>query len=415
MPADQGSLYGKPRAKKDNNEQTASNMAFSSQLSSLIAQGTSNAPSRGRQRPSKNPKSDIFSKQNKGSQKRAAADLLDDNRALKQVHRGTKDIGSVDTATLGRSRRRMEEKARMYDDMKKGLYLAGDSDDDDNAPIDPSDPDAYLKRLRRKEKEGLVDFDSKYANAEELKRDESDDDVASVISYEDEFGRSRRGTRAEAAEASRAKDEAAGVDSARERWRPERPDNLIYGEAVQTEAFNPDSDAALRMSHLAARRDRSPTPPENKHYNAEDEVRNRGTGFYTFSTDEEERKQQMEQLKTMREHTISKRLSAQEEAAQRKAKYEARVQKCIRFFARRKEMQEKARRERELNPSPPPDPNDMPDPELDLLPLAYRKPSYVPECVRTHARLFETIPWNPEHKKLKDPSTGGELDPKEPR
>jgi hypothetical protein len=397
MPADQDSLYGKPRAKKANNEQTASNLSFSSQLSSLIAQGTNTASSHGRQRPSKAPKSDLFSKHNKGSQKRAAADLADDNRALKQVHRSTRDLGAVDAAVLGRSRRHMEEKVRIYEDMKKGLHLHGDSDDDDT-PIDPSDPDAYLRRLRRKEKEALVDFDLKHANEQEYKQDESDDDNASIVSYEDEFGRSRRGTRAEAAEASRAKDEEAGGSAAQERWRPARPENLIYGEAVQTEAFNPDSNLASQMSHLAARRDRSPTPPEQKHYDAEEEVRNRGTGFYSFSTNAEERKKQMEDLKAMREHTIFKRTTVEERMAQRKANEQWRLKEA------RKEFDESAAkvaaedRERELNPPPPPDSNNLPNPELHFLPPWMQKPSYVPTCEKNPRRLFEHVPWTREPK-----------------
>ena len=397
MPVDQESLYGQPRSKKNNTEQTASNLAFTSQLSSLIARGTNTASSQGRQRPSKTPKSDIFAKHNKGSQKRAAADLADDNRALKQAHRSTQDIGAIDTATLGRSRRRMEEKVRIYDDMKKGLHLAGDSDDDD-APIDPSDPDAYLRRLRRKEKEGLVDFDLKYANEQESKQDESDDDMASIVSYEDEFGRSRRGTRAEAAEASRAKEEEAGGKAAQERWRPARPDNLIYGEAVQTQAFNPDSNIAAQISHLAARRDRSPTPPEQKHYDAEAEVRNRGTGFYSFSTDEEERKKQMENLKTMREHTIFKRTTVEEQMAKRKATEQWRLKEIKRLRIEAMERRAAADRERELNPPPPPDPSDLPDPELDFLPEFMQKPSYVPRWQKHPRRLFEEIPWIPAPK-----------------
>ncbi|KAJ5861714.1 uncharacterized protein N7529_009024 [Penicillium soppii] len=398
MPADQDSLYGKPRAKKNNNEQTASNLAFSSQLSSLIAQGTNTASSQGRQRPSKAPKSDIFSKHNKGSLKRAAADLADDNRALKQVHRSTLDIGSVDTATLGRSRRHMEEKVQIYNDMKKGLHLAGDSDDDDTPPH-PSDPDAYLRRLRRKEREGLVDFDLKHANEQESKQEESDDDMASVISYEDEFGRSRRGTRAEAAEAARAKDEEAGGKAAQERWRPARPENLIYGEAVQTEAFNPDSKLASQMSHLAARRDRSPTPPEQKHYDAEEEVRNRGTGFYSFSTNEEERKNQMEELKTMREQTIFKRTTAEERMAKRKANEQWRLKEIRKEFEESKARCDAADREREINPPPPPDPNDLPDPELHFLPLYMQKPSYVPRWEKDPCQLFKVVPWIPAPKK----------------
>ncbi|CAI7635451.1 unnamed protein product [Penicillium glandicola] len=359
MPADQDSLYGQPRSKKSNTEQTTSSLAFTSQLSSLIAQNATSASSRGRQRPSKNPKSDLFSKHNKGSQKRAAADLADDNRALKQVHRSTQDIGSVDANALSRSRRRMQEKARLYDDMKKGLHLAGDSDDDD-MPVDPSDPDAYLARLRRKEKDALVDFDLKYANEEQFKQDESDDDNASIISYEDEFGRSRRGTRAEAAEASRAKDEEAGGKAAKERWRPARPDNLIYGEAIQTEAFNPDANIASHMSHLAARRDRSPTPPEKKHYDAEAEVRNRGTGFYSFSTDEEERKKQMEELRVMREETLFKRKTVEQQMAEREAHLEWRRNEIRRL---REEQAERWRQEDLEAERNPPKPKETPPPK----------------------------------------------------
>ncbi|KAJ5185355.1 hypothetical protein N7491_006776 [Penicillium cf. griseofulvum] len=361
MPADQDSLYGQPRSKKNKTEQTtSSSLAFTSQLSSLIAQDATSGSSRGRHRPSKNPKSDIFSKHNKGTQKRAAADLADDNRALKQVHRSTQDIGSVDANTLSRSRRRMQEKARLYDDMKKGLHLAGDSDDDD-MPIDPSDPDAYLARLRRKEKDVLVDFDLKHANEEAFKQDESDDDNASIVSYEDEFGRSRRGTRAEAAEASRAKDEEAGDKAAQERWRPARPDNLIYGETVQTEAFNPDANIASHMSHLAARRDRSPTPPENKHYDAEAEVRNRGTGFYSFSTDEEERKKQMEDLRILREETLFKRKTDEERMAERKAHSEWRCKEIERLHKEkvekwRLEDLEAERKPPQAETAPPPKP-----------------------------------------------------------
>ncbi|KAJ5941234.1 hypothetical protein N7516_001402 [Penicillium verrucosum] len=352
MPADQDSLYG---------------LAFASQLSSLIAQDATSSSSRGRHRPSKHPKSDIFSKHNKGTQKRAAADLADDNRALKQVHRSTQDIGSVDANTLSRSRRRMQEKARLYEDMKKGLHLAGDSDDDD-MPVDPSDPDAYLARLRRKEKDVLVDFDMKHANEQSFKQDESDDDNASIVSYEDDLGRSRRGTRAEAAEAARAKEEASGGRAAQERWRPARPENLIYGETVQTEAFNPDANIASHMSHLAARHDRSPTPPEKKHYDAETEVRNRGTGFYHFSADEEERKQQMEELRVLREETLFKRKTDEERMAERKAHEEWRLKEINRLQEERRERWRLEDLEAERNPKPKVTPPPKPPPSLWLYP-----------------------------------------------
>ncbi|KAJ6021383.1 hypothetical protein N7540_006887 [Penicillium herquei] len=347
MASDQSSLYGKRPTKntKAQDISSSSNLAFTTQLSSLIAQDS--GTSRGRTRPSKAPKSDLFSKANKGAEKRASADLRDDDHT-QQAHKSSKDIGTIDDATLSRSKRKMAEKVRQYNDLKKGLYLAGDSsDEEDTNQAKRSRPEEYLARLRRKEKEGLVDFDRKWAD-EERKRQGSeseaessaDDDNASIISYEDEFGRSRRGTRKEAASAARAKEEEADHGrSVQERWKPARPENLIYGETVQAEAFNPEGTIAAKMARLAAKRDRSATPPEEVHYNADAEVRNRGTGFYSFSTDEVERKKQMEELIRARQETEAERLVR----AERKAEWDEKTTQRRREIAalREKRMTER--------------------------------------------------------------------------
>jgi transposase-like protein len=89
------------------------------------------------------------------------------------------------------------------------------------------------------------------------------------------------------------------------------------------------------MSHLASRRDRSATPPEQKHYDADWEVRNRGTGFYAFSTDEKDRAQQMEELSRVREETLNKRRSNKERLERREAKIKWRLEK-IRELKNRK-------------------------------------------------------------------------------
>ncbi|KAE8372343.1 hypothetical protein BDV26DRAFT_274335 [Aspergillus bertholletiae] len=313
------SLYGIPRSKSTSQSQSnapsASTLAFTTALSSLINKDADSS-TRGRPRPSKTDKSDIFTRSNKGTQKRAAADLRDDD--THQTHQRSQDIGGVDTAALHRSKRRMEEKARIYDDLKKGLYLAAGSDSEEETQ------DEYLARLRRREKEGLVNFDQKWADAQRAKgsgsdgeeEDEEDDENVSIVSYEDELGRARRGTRAEAARAALLKEEESGRGDAKERWRPSRPDNLIYGAAVQAEAFNPDAGLAAQMSYLAKRRDRSPTPEET-HYDADAEVRNRGTGFYAFSKDENVRRQQMEELRNARDETQREREVRRERKAER--------------------------------------------------------------------------------------------------
>ncbi|PLB52844.1 hypothetical protein P170DRAFT_434569 [Aspergillus steynii IBT 23096] len=326
------SLYGAPRPKSTSKSDapSASNLAFTTTLSSLISQDTKGSSRGGRPRPARTGKSDIFAQHNKGAQKRAAADLRDDEHGVFQQHQRTADIGGVDAAALHRSKRRMQEKARVYEELKSGAYLAADSDDDDDVYKgggEAGGADAYLARLRRKEREGLVDFDRKWADAERAKGsgsdeeedgDEEDDENASVVSYEDELGRTRRGTRAEAARAARVKAEESGERSnMQERWRPSRPENLIYGETVQAEAFNPSAAAASQMSYLATRRDRSATPPGESHYDADAEVRNRGTGFYAFSKDENVRRQQMEELVSARDETQREREARQKRRAER--------------------------------------------------------------------------------------------------
>ncbi|PWY92385.1 hypothetical protein BO70DRAFT_425086 [Aspergillus heteromorphus CBS 117.55] len=345
------SLYGHARNKQkpsahsqSTSTPSSSTLAFTTTLSSLITKDESSTSTRGRLRPSKAPKSDLFSRPNKGAQKRAAADLRDDgdNSAFEQKHQRTEDIGAVEPATLHRSKRRMEEKARMYDDLKSGRYLAGGGSSDEDGG-----GDVYLARLRRREREGLVDFDQKWADEERGREggeeeEEADDDNASIVSYEDELGRSRRGTRAEAAAARAAalKEQEAGGRGRgggdAERWRPARPDNLIYGATVQAEAFNPDAEVASQMSYLAARRDRSPTPPEETHYDADAEVRNRGTGFYAFSKDENVRKQQMEELLHVREETQRERDARRERRAERQRLRDERRMKVDELRAKRR-------------------------------------------------------------------------------
>ncbi|RAH72384.1 CCDC174 family protein [Aspergillus aculeatinus CBS 121060] len=362
-------LYGHPPRKKQTSSQSAapssSTLAFTTTLSNLIAArdpGSSTSTSTGRPRPSKSKDASegLFARPNRGAQKRAAQDLVVDESDVTttlsggtaQVHQRTRDLGGrVDEAVLQRSKRRMQEKARVYEDLRRGLYLGGsDSESEGDGGGDrvgEGEGERYLRRLRRREREGLVDFDRKWADVHSRSDDddeERDRDDASIISYEDELGRTRRGTRAEAAEAARVKkqqleEEEDGRHEAGERWRPRRPENLIYGETVQSEAFNPDANVAAHMAYLAKRRDRSVTPPEETHYDAEAEVRNRGTGFYAFARDEETRRRQMEELRAAREETQREREEKQQRRARREeARNERRVKVDELRSKRRAEM-----------------------------------------------------------------------------
>ncbi|PLN78931.1 hypothetical protein BDW42DRAFT_187050 [Aspergillus taichungensis] len=336
-------LYGLPRpATKDSNKNkntpSSSTLAFTTKLSSLIAspstsQQQQHTPARPRPRSTNttNSKDDIFARPNRGTAQRAAADERGGNEqgrkrsALEQVH--STDSGLVDEATLERSKRRLREKEGLYEILREGGHLVY-SDDEDSSEGEGEGGNEeekkrrrLLRRLRRKEREGLVDFDAKWAetkgsssgssseedNDGEDDEEEEEDDNASVISYEDELGRTRHGTRKQAARAAATIASTSNNKSRpppSERWKPTQPANLIHGSTIQTQAFDPDAPTASQMARLAARRDRSATPPEETHYDAAAEVRARGTGFYAFSRDEAVRRGQMEELLRGREETV---------------------------------------------------------------------------------------------------------------
>jgi Domain of unknown function (DUF4078) len=300
------SLYGTKKPSKVKEISSATSLAFSSNLSSLISSSSGKTQSTGRARPSKS-KSDIFTAHNKNVKKRAAADLDDGE----QKHKTRDDIGGVDSAMLHRSKRKMEEKARLYNAMKRGEYIGSDD-------------------------RGLIDFDRKWAEKEaqggkddedSLGSDEDDSDGAEeFIEYEDEFGRTRKGTKAEAAREERRRRIQANAVEEEERLsaRPKAPTNIIYGDTVQTHAFNPDTVIADRMAELAKKRDKSATPPPDTHYDANAEVRTKGTGFYAFSHDKEGRKQEMDALEKERLETEKIRNEREDKIEQRKREIEER-------------------------------------------------------------------------------------------
>ncbi|KAK2873833.1 hypothetical protein FQN49_002018 [Arthroderma sp. PD_2] len=345
------SLYGIRRPKSEASKKdlvSSSTLAFTTHLSSLIAKesktsyslssdvesASGSTVSRGRARKSQKP--DIFSVHNKGAQKRAAADISNDNAAL-QIHKQGSDIGEVDDAVLSRSKRKMLEKTKLYDELRKGEYLAEvDSDSDESAQ-----PDDRFSTIRQADKNSLVNFDRKWAEDRVTGGNQQDVEAEdnTLVEYEDEFGRTRSGTRAEAAEAQQNRQSQQDVsfldggDVGRDPRpnvvpsvaRPARPSNVIYGSTIQAAAFNPDENITAQMSRLSKKRDRSPTPPPETHYNADGEVRTRGTGFYAFSNDEQVRKKEMEDLIAARgETTLERNQASTKKEAREKAKQERR-------------------------------------------------------------------------------------------
>lgn len=322
MPQDPD-LYGHRAAKKQKVANALpSSLDFSAQMTALMARPKSSdqAASR-RSRAPKKTKDDIFrsGKPARRSKQDTGGDGGDDDDEQREMDDDSgklvlKDVRGTDDEARerARARRNMENKARLYAAMKRGDYVAKENE---AAP--------------------LVDFDRKWAENEEGKEDDysssSDDDDdeddaqdRELVEYEDEFGRTRMVTKAEKERFERR--ERRGYLGAEElermSARPAAPTNLIYGDAVQSMAFNPDDPE--QMEALARKRDRSATPPPAQHYDADWEIRTKGTGFYKFSKDEETREREMKNLAEERQKTEAQRKERDDEKDARKREIEKR-------------------------------------------------------------------------------------------
>ncbi|KYK55110.1 hypothetical protein DCS_07072 [Drechmeria coniospora] len=297
-------LYGqRPAKKQKRNAALSTSIDFKAQLTSLISTAASSGTTSGRTRPSKQPKDDIF----RSRTQRPAAQHDETNKlALKEVT-GTEE----EAQQLARARRKMEDKARRYAAMKRGDYV-------------PTENEA----------ESLVDFDRKwaeqggrdagYSTTTSSDEEEDGDAAEETIEWNDEFGRLRRGTRADKEKMERrARRGMLGAEELeRMSARPAAPDRLIHGDAIQSMAFNPED--AGKMEELARKRDRSATPPEKTHYEADKEIRTKGVGFYKFSKDEDSRTQEMKSLEEERLRTERERQAREDQKEARRREIEKR-------------------------------------------------------------------------------------------
>ncbi|KAI7171255.1 hypothetical protein KC352_g24961, partial [Hortaea werneckii] len=120
MSSKDASLYGeqKPRKLAGGKEISSSTtLSFTSQLSSLINNSDAKSNPKPTASRSKPKKEDIFTTHNRNTAKRAKRDL-EDTPAFEQKHSTKSD--ALDLNTWERSKRKMEEKARLYAAMKRG-------------------------------------------------------------------------------------------------------------------------------------------------------------------------------------------------------------------------------------------------------------------------------------------------------
>jgi hypothetical protein len=305
-------LYGRRPAKKQKRDQAApTSLDFTAQMTALMAEDSSSAIRPRRPAPG-GKRSTLFSG-GKGikvegaeakNRKMSAAPI-----SLKEVQRTEEEARELD-----RSRRKMQEKARQYSAMKKG----------DCAPKDNE-----LVDFDRKWAEGHRDNDEVDSSCSEPEHDDDEGKIKTagadeMVEYVDEYGRTRKTTRAEKEKLDRRQrqGELGAEELERMAARPSTPQKVIYGDTIQTMAFNPDDPE--KMESLARKRDRSVTPPPKARYDADSEFRDKGVGFYKFSKDEEQRSREMEQLQAKREETERHRKARDEAKEARRQQIEGR-------------------------------------------------------------------------------------------
>ncbi|KAL2174491.1 uncharacterized protein P884DRAFT_287198 [Thermothelomyces heterothallicus CBS 202.75] len=323
MPQDPN-LYGQRPPKRQKKEMAISgSVAFASQLSSLLAESSTNSATSsssptavsGRTRPSK-LKTDDLSKTKVKRKEGPDGESKPSSKLTLKSSSGTEET----KAERDFIRRKMESKARLYAAMQRGDYIGREF--------------------------GLVDFDRKWAETQANKEtagspssdsDSEDDDEeeeagngddvdTTLHEYTDEFGRVRYLTRSQILRLQRSTASTAELENMSA--RPKAPETLIYGDAVQTEAFAA-RDGAEAMEALARKRDRSPTPPEATHYDADREIRTKGVGFYKFSKEEEKRQEEMRALEEERARTEALRREREEKARKRKQEIEERRKEIL--------------------------------------------------------------------------------------
>ncbi|GAA6011666.1 hypothetical protein JCM10207_004201 [Rhodosporidiobolus poonsookiae] len=259
----------------------------------------------------------------------------------------------------GRAKEQLERKAAIYDKIRKGK-TGGLSED-------------QIGSL-------LVDFDRKtYDNPDASSDDESGSDVDEsltvpsrpiedpdepgpslphdpLVEYTDDFGRTRMIPRSEVPRGAPFRDPAApegevsyrtGVEGSSAAFQPgegPRASNVIYGDQTSFPVYEPDPAVlAQRAATLAA----AANAPLVSHYDASQENRTRGAGFYQFSGDEATRQAQMEALKRERDETERKRREREEEGDRVKREREReRDERKRKIEEKRREVEEKRKRAR---------------------------------------------------------------------
>ncbi|TRZ21904.1 hypothetical protein HGM15179_005193 [Zosterops borbonicus] len=250
-----------------------------------------------------NKKPSIWTKQNTGVVNRAAKDV--EQKAEEQ------DI-------LDKSRKKLEEKAKLYEKMTKGDFP--DEETEDLYLVDFTqkiiDKQHEVQELHQSEAAGKT---SERDTDEEETQPEADipppeDPDEEWVDYVDFLGRSRRCMKKDLASLLKMDQELQGK-------RQEPDGNTLLSEdmrrELQRQQWEKEEEEALRK----------PMGPIHYEDIRENEARQLGVGYFAFSRDQELRHKQRATLDMLREQTLDQRNKREQLKEKRKAALDARLSK----------------------------------------------------------------------------------------
>lgn len=218
-------------------------------------------------------------------------------------------------------------------------------------------------------------------------RPEDDDDP--VIEFEDEFGRVRTARRSEVPRELLPREDATKED--------EDEDIVIYNPVNHYPTYKQSEERIAEIAKEFAEENN----PLNVHYDATREVRAKGAGFYQFSGDEETRRRQMEELKSVREDTEKSRkesgavdvLPGEVEGMQEASTKSRAMEKRKREIEERRKLLEEKRKKRKVDTPahlgmPIPVPSQVqvsPPPQKEVDPFAVLETTAVTQKTTTKA------------------------------
>ncbi|NWI52861.1 CC174 protein, partial [Calyptomena viridis] len=251
-----------------------------------------------------NKKPSIWTKQNAGVA----------NRAMKDVEQKTEEQDILD-----KSRKKLEEKAKLYEKMTKGDFP--DEETEDLYLVDFTqkiiDKQHEVQELRQSEAAGKTSV-SEETDDEETQAETDipppEDPEEEWVDYVDFLGRSRRCMKKDLPSLLKMDQELQGK-------RQDSDGNTLLSEdmrkELQRQQWEKEEEEALRK----------PMGPIHYEDIRENEARQLGVGYFAFSRDQELRHKQRATLDMLREQTLDQRTKREQLKEKRKAALDARLSK----------------------------------------------------------------------------------------